>query len=473
MTVIPLHFAKQAYQNRSLPASAQRLVNLYCERASDPEDAKVPEVLYGAPGLKLFKNMGIDAPIFGMHYFNNNVYVICGDNAYIMSGSGVVTQLIGSMATVTGYVQMMNNGFEVGALKPDGSLYKLTESQVFQVVDPDLPAVGSITFLDSFLFYNQVNSNLFGASASNDITSYTTLDTANAESSSDYIVRVFGDLGELWLFGQETTEIWYNTGDTSGQFPYQKTQGGSVIKRGTAAKNSVVQESNTVLFLGNDLVFYQTNGYSPVPISTVAISEAIRAYETVDDAFAFVYTLAGHKNYVVTFPTAQHTWVYDMTTQLWHERESDGYTRWRVSSFANAFGKNLVGDFLTGKIYELDLDTYDEDGSMIKRQGVTPHGFDRDIRFICEYFQIDFESGVGLATGQGSDPATWLSISKDGGRQFSNQYKRFIGKVGNYKWRTILRRCGQARTMCFKFELSDPVKYAISSGYADITQCSS
>lgn len=471
MPIIPLHFAKQSYQNRSLPVSAQRLVNIYCEKASDSEDAKVPEVLYGAPGLKLFKDLGIDKSIYGLHYFNNNTYIICGDNAYIMSASGVITQLTGTMATVTGFVQMINNGFEVAALKPDGSLYKLTETQVILITDEDLPSVGSITFLDSFLFYNQVNSNLFGSSGANDITTYDPLDTANAESSSDYIVRVFGDLGELWLFGQETTEIWYNTGDTSGQFPYQKTQGGSVIKRGTAAKNSVVQESNTVLFLGNDLVFYQTQGYTPIPISTVAISEAIRGYKTVDDAFSFVYTLGGHKNYVTTFPTEGHTWVYDMTTQLWHERESNGYTRWRVSSYAHAFGKNLVGDFLTGKIYELDLDTYDEDGITIKRSAVTPHGFDRDVRFICEYFQIDFESGNALPFGQGSNPATWISISKDGGRTFGNQYKRFLGKVGHYKWRTILRRCGQARTMCFKFEFSEPTKLSVASAYANITQC--
>jgi hypothetical protein len=471
MGIYTLNFAKQAYQNRSLPASAQRLVNLYCERASDPEDSKSPETLYGTPGLTLFANLGVDAPIYGMHEFNGQVYIVCGDNAYVMSGSGTFTQLSGSMATVTGNVQMMNNGFEVGALKPDGSLYKLTTTQCIPVTDPDLPAVGSITFLDSFLFYNQVNSNLFGSSGVNDITSYDPLDTANAESDSDYIVRVFGDLGELWLFGQETTEIWYNTGDTSGQFPYQKTAGGSVIKRGTAAKLSVVQESNSILFLGDDLVFYQTQGYSPMPISTVAISEALRKYQTVDDAFSFIYTQGGHKFYVTTFPTEQATWVYDLTTGLWHERESFGYTRWRANAFAKAFGKNLVGDFLTGKIYTIDLDKYTEDGTAIRRYGITPHGFDKDLRYLYDYFQIDLESGVGLASGQGSDPMVTLTVSKDGGRQFGNQYRRSIGKVGEYKWRTIWRRLGQARTMCFAFEIAEPVKIAISGAYADITMC--
>jgi len=209
MPIIPLKFASQSYQNRSLPVSAQRLVNCYCEKTS--QDAKTPEVIYGSAGFKSFADIGTGLPIWGMHYFNNQIYVVCGDYVYTVSGSGVVTQLTGDMATVNEVCQMMNNGSEVGILKSDGTLYRATTSQVIQVTDADLPTVGSITYLDSFLFYNEVDSNLFGTSASNDMSDYDALDTANAESDSDYIVRVFGDLGELWLFGERTIEIWYNT----------------------------------------------------------------------------------------------------------------------------------------------------------------------------------------------------------------------------------------------------------------------
>lgn len=471
MPTIPLKFASQAYQNRSLPVSAQRLVNLYCEK-TDP-DAKVPEVLYGAAGLKLFKDLGFINPIYGLHYFNDLLYIVCGDNVYTMSASGVVTQLTGSMATVTGNCQMLNNAFEVAILKPDGSLYKADATTVQQVTSSALPAVGSITYLDSFLFYSEVNSNLFGSSASQDILTYDPLDTANAESDSDKVVRVFGDLGELLIFGEETTEIWYNTGETTGLFPYQKTSGGSVIKRGCAAKLSVVQESNNAIWLGDDLIFYMMQGYTPMPISTIALAEELRKFQTVADANAFVYTQAGHKFYVCTFPTQQRTFVYDLTTKLWHERESYGYTRWRANNFAFAFGKNLVGDFQTGKIYEIDLDTYTEDGETIRRYGVTPHGFDNKKRVIYNYFEMDFESGVGLASGQGSNPSVFISMSKDGGRTFGNQYEKTIGQVGKYNWRTILRRCGQARSMCFAFEMSDPVKYAIAGAYANVEACDS
>ncbi len=456
-----LQFARNAYQSRSRPINSQRLVNLYAE--ANPPDSKEPLVLIGTPGLKLFADLG-DKSINGLHVMKGTLFAVVGADVYTVNAAGIGT-LIGDIGINEQRVEMEDNGTQVVILKEDGTAYVATTASVVQITDVDFRPASSVTFMDGYHVFTERDSQVFFISGLNDALSYDALDFASAESKPDDLVRVFSDHSELWLFGVETIEVWYNSG--AADFPFARISG-AVIERGCGAADSVAKEDNTVFWLGDDGIVYRADGYTPKRISTHAIEFAIAGYSTTSDAYGFVYDSEGHKFYVLTFPSNGATWVFDIATGLWHERESFGLNRWRVNSFAFNFEKNLVGDFENGKIYELDLDTYDENGEILQKIAVSAPLANENMRFIVDKFTLELDVGVGLTLGQGKDPQVMMQWSDDGGYTWSNEYWRDIGKKGEYTTEVRWRALGQTRQRMFRTIISDPIKVAIQGAYIDI-----
>ena len=75
--------------------------------------------------------------------------------------------------------------------------------------------------------------------------------------------------------------------------------------------------------------------------------------------------------------------------------------------------------------------------------------------------EVEFEAGVGLATGQGSDPQAVLDWSDDGGHTWGNEHWVDIGEIGEYKARAVWRRLGRSRNRTYRLTVSDPVKVVI------------
>lgn len=453
---IPL--AKHTYELESLPLSAQRLINYYYEPA--PEETKTGGALYVTPGLKLFASVG-DGPIWGMHTLDGLLYVVSGDNVFTVNSSGGATDL-GTIGTVADVVIMADNGTHVNIVKEDGASYNATASTLAQITDVDFPSVTSVTVLNFFGIFTKKDTTQFIISALNDLTSYNALDIASAEESPDLLVRAFAFAGELWLFGEISTEIW--DGVATGDFPFVARRSSS-IQRGCAAKRSVAQEDNTIFWLGEDRTVYRAKGYTPQRISTHAIERALQEYTTVDDAEAFIYTQNGHKFYVLTFPTELATWVYDIATQKWHERRSFEEGRWRVTSHAFIYDKNLVGDFETGTIYELDLNTFTDNGATIERICTLPPVYNNDNRVPHNSLKIDFDSGVGTVSGQGENPQAMMDYADDGGRTFGTERFRSIGKIGEFTKRSVWRRLGLPRQRVYRIKVTDPVEANITAAY--------
>lgn len=453
---IPL--ARQSGELRSPPLSAQRCINLYYEPAG--EETKTGGALYGTPGLKLFATIG-SGRIWGMHVMGGLLYVVSGDNVYTVNSSGGATDL-GTIGTVSNVVIMSDNGTNVIIVKEEGDAWLATASTLVQITDVDFPSVSSVTVLDTYAIFTKAATTNYVISALNDASAYDAADISSAEESPDLLVRAFALHGELWLFGELTTEVHVNTG--SGDFPFVP-QTNAAMQRGCAAKRSVAQEDNTVFWLADDLIVYRAHGYSPRRVSNHAIEKAIQGYTTTSDAEAFVYTQEGHKFYVLTFPTELVTWVYDITTDIWHQRQSFEEGRWRATSRAFVYSKNLVGDYETGKIYELDLATYTDNGVAIERVNTLPPVYNDDKRMIFSNFKVDFDSGTGLVSGQGSDPQCMMRYSNDGGKTWSSEIWRGMGKIGEYSARSVWRKLGMGRQRVFEITVTDPVQVNITAAY--------
>jgi hypothetical protein len=459
-----------SYQERSLPFDAQRTVNLY-PAIDETRKGKEVAALYGTPGLELFATVGIGAIRGVFCSANGRAFVISNTELYEITSGGSST-LMGTLTSDATIVTITEN-FTQLIICDQTDLYTLTYSTdtFAKVSDVHKPNAKTVTYIDGYAVINKVDSGEFYISDIQDATAWDALEFATAEQSPDKLVRVFAALGQLYLFGERTTEAWYNSADVD--FPFEKVNGAN-MPVGCAAANSVVEMDNSIVWLGQaengQGIVYRMQGYVPQRISTHAIEYAINRSTDLSNIRAYCYQQDGHTFYVMTGGNLETTLVYDASTQLWHERaylEEDGsFSTHKGSCCMFAFGKHLVGDKTNGNIYHMSLDYFDDDGREIRAERTFTHISDEGKSFKVKSLQVDFEYGVGLTSGQGSDPQCWLQVSDDGAKTWSPEYAASIGAIGNYKARAVWRRLGQTDgMMTFKVVITDPVKRAICGAY--------
>jgi hypothetical protein len=241
----------------------------------------------------------------------------------------------------------------------------------------------------------------------------------------------------------------------------------------------------------------------------------IQQYGNLADAVGYTYQQDGHAFYVLNFPTANTTWVYDVSTSAWHERAgwdtSNGvFTRHRGNcqmSFANEI---VVGDYENGNIYALDLDVYADNTApqrWLRSWRALPTGKNDLKRTAHHTLQLDCETGVGLngidqfdpigalltqdglelltESGEtllayqgdtayvvGANPQVMLRWSDDGGHTWSNEHWTSIGRIGEYGRRAFWRRLGMTlklRDRVYEISGTDPVKIAIMGAELNIS----
>ncbi len=462
---VDIPFVGPSYESISKPFAAQECVNFYLEGAQAA--AKSQQMLVGTPGFTTFVDLGEGLANFirGMWTFGGFLYVVAGQTLYKIDTDGNSTSL-GTIPLNT-RVSIANNTTQLIVVNSqEGFIYTPATDTFEQITDEDFRPADLVVFLDQYFVLHETDTGRFFISNLNNGLSYNGLDFATAEGLPDKIVSILSDHRDLLLFGEESTELWTNTGNVDFTF---EVQNGVFIERGCAAAFSVVKMDNQVYWLGEDRVVYTLNGYLPAKVSTFAIDERIRQYERVDDAFAFEYTEGGHYFYCLTFPSGNETWVYDASTQQWHQRSSGlQKARWQANALADFNEKRYIGDFESGKVFELSLSEFQENGATIRRERATMTEHANELPVFMAKLQVFIESGTGLLTGQGSDPLVELSWSDDGGRTFNNPRIRSMGKIGEYARRVIWRRLGRFRNRIFKLAVTDPVKVIIISASAEI-----
>ena len=194
----------------------------------------------------------------------------------------------------------------------------------------------------------------------------------------------------------------------------------------------------------------------------------VNAYKYPEDTIAAISDLLKKGKIEVVDPMGGKIVGEKIGFENWHERQSYKLNMWRVNCYAFWNGKHYIGDYSNGKIYEMKLNYYTEDGTTIIRKRRGPIFKDEDNRknIIVHDLNIDMETGVGIASGQGSNPQAMLKWSNDSGHTWSSERLASIGKIGEYNKRLIFRRLGQGRGRIFELTISDPVKIALIDAYA-------
>jgi len=388
-----------AYVARSVNAADNRMVNLFPEIV--PEGGKEPAFLQRAPGLTVLATVGA-GPIRGLWTYGSYGYAVSGNTLYRIDSSwnAVAKGTVGG----SGPVSMADNGTQLFiAANPQGYIYNVSTDVFQQITDPDFPGAGTVGYIDGYFTFNEPNSQKIWVTQLLDGTSVDPLEFASAEGNPDNVVAIFVDHREVWVFGTNSTEVWYDAGLLD--FPLTRIQG-AFNELGCAAPYSVAKMDNQIYWLGKDArgqgIVYKAAGYIGQRVSTHAIEWQMQEYANISDATGYTYQQDGHSFYVLNFPSADTTWVYDVATGAWHERASfaDGdFNRHRADNQMFFNSTTVVGDYENGKIYEFDLNVYADDGApqkWLRSWRALPTGANNLSRTIQHSMQLDCETGVGL-----------------------------------------------------------------------------
>lgn len=470
MPRVPLPIPLGFYQSESRPLSSQRCIN-WIPTVIEAE-ALNNRALIQPSGITQFVNTEFGA-CRGAWVMKEIPYFVMGDKLISLAENGTIT----THGTINGTVRvsMADNGTFLVIVVPGGDAYGFSnETNVLtQVTDPDFQTSDSVTFYRGFFVFTTTDGKQLFVSNLNQPLTFDALDFGSAEGDPDRIITQVVDHDELSIIGAKTTEMFRNIG--GADFPLQIIPG-AFTQKGAHTKYGVIKFDNTYMFIGggeNELtaIWRQSSSSSAAKVSTDAIDNAIQKFTKDEIASAFTMTFSKKGQFFAIFSFNSNripgkTFVYNGTasvlsgSSVWFELQT-GMTDapWRVNAIVKAYGKLLCGDAIDGRIGELVESVYTEYGDSVLRQAALSPMSNNGMKIFAGELEADFEAGVGLTTGQGSNPVAMMEYSDDGGNNFKGPFKRFIGKIGEFGHETVWNRQGRfpnARTI--RFSVTDPVK---------------
>jgi len=472
-----LNLTGGAYQARSVAVAAQRCLNLYPEPLPTQEGEPVQFAHYPTPGLVPFAQTEAGAVRCLYQSTQGDLIAAVNGSIYVIHENATTT-LIGAITPGTSQVRMQDNGqtlFIVDGTSAGGWYCALPSKphqgsygELIQIVDAAFYGSRTISILDTFFIYtNPDTTNWYAGPAQFVDESTTPFDSLYVASKTSYpdIIMGVSVVGQtIWLFGAQETELWYTSG--TPDFPFQRIPS-LAINAGCIAPYSIATNGGVILWLGCDRSglprVYQGQATEASPVSTFAIEGAIQAYSDCKDAVGNIFQQGGHTFYVLTFPTTGATWVYDLSTGLWHERKGrDPVTGYEVrtcaNAWANAYGRVFAGDYATGAIYEVSLDADGENGAAVERQRSFPHLIGEGSRMIHRQFMLDMQNGSGIAVN--------VDWSDDRGATFGSPTSLALGTTGN-AWPSIWR-LGIARDRVYRVTWLGNAQTALMGAFLEV-----
>lgn len=354
-----------------------------------------------------------------------------------------------------------------------GDTFTLQIPQFGQILDPAFLGASRVAFIEGWLLFNQPGTRTFYTNAPVPYTlTFAGAFYALKDSSTDNLITLMENNREAWLVGERTSEVWFDSGGTS--FAFSRLPGVGP-QMGCSAQHSICRVGANLCWLaqneqGQNLVV-MTNQYSVIRISNHGVENALSSYPLVSDAIGDCYEDRGHIIYVLTFPTADVTWCFDLT--VWEDTDGQAgwwqrlswdsmagvYHRHRGNCFVNFANLRLWGDYQTGQIHQQDRTFYTDAGNPLRAQRRTPHIWSREDRnrIFQASLQVEFKAGTGLQTGQGSIPQAMIRWSDDGGQTWGNEVWALIGAAGETRDRAMVFQIGEARDRVYEVNVSDPI----------------
>lgn len=474
-------FVGPTYTLPSRSADVERCINLIPERTSS-QGAKAGLIYVNAPGFQTFA-AAAEAPGRGVFEQNGRAFAVLGFAFYEVHADGTKT-LHGSVDSNNQPATISSSGDGGGQLfitsGGKGYCFDLATDTLTEEISANAD-VGA--FSNGYFLSLNITDSILSISDLFDGTTWDPTQIALRTAAGDRWTGMLVVGEEVWLFGSQTSEVWRDYGLDSPAYPFVfALVPGAVIQTGINATFSACDVGGMPMWLTQTAEgackVQMGNGYGPpTTVSTNAVEYAIQSYTTTDDAIAFTYEQGGHSYYVLSFPSEDRTWVFDLSTGLWHERlfwntSTGAWERYRAAFHMYAFGKHIVLDRASGTFYELRTDVYtDAGGELMRRVRVSPHLSEENVRLFYRSFELLMDVGVGISGTTptvGVDPQVMLRISRDGGHTYGNELWTSAGKLGEYGTRVMWHRLGAARRAVFEVSMTDPVPFRITDAYLDV-----
>lgn len=461
MALLPFPVVGPTYTNRSLPVSAQVTRNFYIDLSPQGNE---PVSLQPFPGLKPFATTGFGVNR-GVGKFNDDFYTVTGNTLFKVSSSGVST----SIGTIDGIERCVleTDGNNLIISITTGKPYTYDGTTLTQGTDIDLPEAATVTYINRRVVYDGNNADVVFADL-DDPLSVNSLNITIAESEPDDMRAVKAHNSQVYAFGAISIEPYYNSG--VGNPPYQVITN-STEDLGLHAIHSVASNKDFVYFLGSDLVPYRIAGLAVQPIGNPAIGQAIRNYTDSSDAFGVTFRFDSLSFYLLSFPTGNETWLFNEQSGMWTNLafNTDG-SQHLISGYEFIYNKHIVADRRNGNIYEMDFDTFTDNGEVIQWQRDTlsidggTFGAPGNTVFM-DRLELMIETGQSLVT---EESQIIMQFSDDNGRTFSSERFADVGQQGDYTYRLEWFSLGMFRNRMFRFIMTDPIKWVILSAHADV-----
>lgn len=471
-------FVGGSYPAQAVTLDQERTVNWYVERSEQAATATARTAMYPTPGVTSIATAthGVGR---GHIFIDGREFCVIGGALYEVSSVGTLTNR-GNVTQDSTAVTISSNGDGGGQLfitsGGNGFLFTLS-TNVLTTIAALAGKADMGAHLDGyFLALDRDTSTLYVSDLLDGSTWQTGTQFAQRSAAPDpwISLQVLGRY--IWLLGEQTSEVWYNSGSA---FPFELHPSG-LIPYGIVAPDSAAVGDASLYWLGASKIgngyVMRSTGFTPEVISHPPMELAIGEYIEIDDAFGECYSDLGHTFFVLSFPVAGKTWAFDSRSGQWHERgtwiaEQAAYTSWRPRYHAFAFGEHRILDSSGPSLYRMarDIGT-DVESRPIRRLRRAPALQAEMQRIYYSSFELDLEPGLGAVTGQGSNPQVGLRYSNDGGKTWGPEMFRSAGALGNYLMRVQWERMGAARRRVFEVSVSDPVPYRLTNAYLRIGQ---
>ena len=462
-------------------ASAQRTVNMYLSPTESVGEDK-QFILRSCPGASSIVTCAGELRGMCTSPDGQALFYVDGDTVYERRTGGTTTHT-GTLSTTTGPVSMAygSGGFIVIATGSGGYVVDATLNTVTLISDADYPDnANQVAFLDGYWI---VNTNGAGTqdqwqiSAIDDPTSWDALDFTSTDRIGDNIIAIRVSKQEIYFFGERSCEIWYNSG--GADFPFSRyTQ--APIDIGCMGRFAACQTTDSLAFIGRAAggvaMLYVFDGHTPRRVSTRAVEEALSrlVYNPNNTALKlWSYQAAGSEFIGIDLadPVASDvgklgaTWIYDLNTGLWHEREqfdTGNYKQLEAIDVQMYLGLPYIGVrywegsiTTTWRLLQLSESVYQWGSQTMRRERVWPH------MIAPSHEAVRYTSMELLCTtGSGSSASVSLEISNDGGETFGTAQSISISSsdtTQRVRWFPL----GQARDRVFRIRCSSNAKFNV------------
>ena len=511
-------FLGPTYPSRSVRFQSDRTVNWFPELSPSPESKSILSLI-GVPGTEKTFTIG-SGPLRAARVCDGSLYIVSGKEIYRIRDNEV-SDVLGTLSTDSGPVFMDFNGTSAAGIGGDQlAIVDGVSLYIYNVVSDVLSVVALgfnpsyVTYADGYFFVTRKDSMVACASDPYNGLVWNGLATSPISAIPGNLKGCVTQNQEVWFIKEYTSEVWYDAGvATATGFPFTRVPG-AVLNYGTSAPSSIVVGDNCIFMVGNARTMgggqfvgiLSFSGFTATVISTPSINYQISKMSTISDAVSFMFSTEGHTFLVVTFPTANHTFIYDTTTQMWHERST--YTanpyvvgKWNAGLYVYFDNVHYIGDMINGNLYRMDSDLTLEDGKPIVSIRVTPTLFDPaslDNLFV-DRLELDFDPGQGVVIPESlyktsiitatagnlssattltavppdlltlvESPVASLSWSNDGGYTFGKEHLAQMGKRGEYGKRLVWRQLGPSSNRVWRLVVSSPVKKVMLGAYAEV-----